>query len=112
MDSPKRTRRWGQATEALLAVLRARFEHIGVPTSTADGYARNALLALAEYAGGRDFYLPRAVLLKAAIRDAEIRREFNGRNYVELAAKHQLTVAHVRRIIKARSRTTKAPPRS
>ncbi|MFO1322211.1 MAG: Mor transcription activator family protein [Burkholderiales bacterium] len=90
-------------------MLRASFERLGIRHDLADGYARTALLALADYAGGREFYLPRAVTLRASIRDVQIRREFNGRNLVELASRYQLTTAHVRKILKARTRSKRAP---
>lgn len=103
---PRRTRRWGAQIEMLLAVLRASFETRGVPPEIAEGHAKAALLALADYGGGRDFYLPRAVVLKAAIRDEAIRREFNGRNLDEVALRHGLTTRRVRAILSTR------PPRT
>ena len=37
--------------------------------------------------------------LGRAVRDRSIWEEFDGRNYAELAAKHRLTVKHVRHIV-------------
>lgn len=98
--SPRRTWRWGAQVDVLLEILRATFEARGLPAETAAGLAQAALLALADYGGGRDFYLPRAVMLKAAIRDQQIRREFNGRNIDELATRYRLTTRRIRTILK------------
>ncbi len=58
-------------------------------------------LALGREFGGMSIYFPKvraAILLKS--RHQTIIREFNGRNYAELARKHHLTEAWVREIVK------------
>ena len=59
----------------------------------------DALLALVAARGGECVYLPKYESLAAASRNRQIRAEFNGRNYRDLAKRYNLTVRWVREIV-------------
>lgn len=72
------------------------------------------VLALVHARGGESLYIPKPERIAAAARNRAIRAQFNGRNYRELAARHNLTVTWVREIVaedrkdkQARSRSQK-----
>jgi Mor family transcriptional regulator len=69
-------------------------------TPAAFAESRHIVLALAEYFGGRQVYLPKGDRLKTALRDAEIWRKFTGRNTRELADEHGLSEFHMYAILK------------
>ena len=54
---------------------------------------------LAAEKGGKAIYLAKGVAAMLAARDELIWREFNGRNYAELARRHGLTEMRVRQIV-------------
>lgn len=68
------------------------------PADFAD--ARHAVLALAEYFGGRQVYLPKGDRIRTALRDAEIWRKFTGRNARELAHEYKISEIHCYSVIK------------
>lgn len=91
----------------LFTVLARRDERCGQGAPDADWQA--ALRGLAQLAleqlqylsghmGGGGFYLAKGVAAMLAARDELIWREFNGRNYAELARAHGLTEMRVRQI--------------
>jgi Mor family transcriptional regulator len=69
--------------------LRQIAEIIGLP----------AMLALSAHLRGQRLYLPPPERLSIQARNRAIRSEFNGRNFRDLAAKHNLTVRWVRAIV-------------
>ena len=92
----------------LFTVLARRDERCGQGAPDADWQA--ALRGLAQLAleqlqylsghmGGGGFYLAKGVAAMLAARDELIWREFNGRNYAELARAHGLTEMRVRQIV-------------
>jgi Mor family transcriptional regulator len=66
------------------------------------------VLALVHARGGESLYIPKPERIAAAARNRAIRAQFNGRNYRELAARHNLTVTWVREIL-AEGRKDKKP---
>ena len=56
------------------------------------------LVKLANVVGGSTFYLPRADAIVRPIRDARIKEEFNGSNFMELSRKYDVTERWVRRL--------------
>lgn len=56
------------------------------------------LIKLARLTGGHKFYLAKADKLLQPVRDAHIKKEFTGYNYLELARKYNLSETHVHRI--------------
>ena len=59
----------------------------------------DAYLHLAELRGGQDLYIPKLQSLERGARDRDIRARFDGGNLRELAARHQLSVRQVRKIL-------------
>lgn len=49
--------------------------------------------------GGTHIYIPEHEGFKATLRNADIRRDFNGYNFKELAKKYNLTESSIRRIV-------------
>ncbi|WP_295761692.1 Mor transcription activator family protein [uncultured Oscillibacter sp.] len=59
----------------------------------------DAYLRLAALRGGQELYVPKLQSLERGPRDRDIRARFDGGNYRELAARHQLSVRQVRKIL-------------
>jgi len=59
----------------------------------------DGLLALSGRMGGERIYIPSRDRLGVCARNRAIRDEFNGRNYLELAVKYNLTARWVRVIV-------------
>ena len=57
--------------------------------------------------GGSYVYIPKNDNIVRSIRNRNIRNDFNGHNFKELAAKYGLTVARIRSIIKETKSTGK-----
>lgn len=71
--------------------------------------ARDVVISISHYLGGRQLYLPRDDRLQRALRDHKIYQEFSGNNQQELAFKYDLTsiqiyniIAHQRKLHHAR----------
>jgi Mor family transcriptional regulator len=56
-------------------------------------------IKLSKELGGLSFYFPKIGALIQKRRDEEIRKEFNGANYIELAMKYSLSEIWIRRIV-------------
>jgi len=65
---------------------------------------------LVEVYGGISIYIPKADKLERAERDKNIREEFDGWNYRELAVKYNLTEVRVRSIVSDITREVRARP--
>lgn len=57
---------------------------------------------LIENYGGCQLYVPKLETTLKKIRNAEIRKEFNGVNYCELAQKYNLSEMMIRRVISSK----------
>ncbi|WP_293763650.1 Mor transcription activator family protein [Stenotrophomonas sp.] len=90
--------RWPRDLVAAIEVQEAAFVRLGHDEDEAFKLARAGVLALAEYGGGRDWYLPRGDTLMVAVRDAEIYRRAHRGNIAALAAEFRLTERHIWRI--------------
>ncbi len=64
----------------------------------AEAIGTERLVRLAEVAGGSTIYIPKAESLIRPVRDAHIKKEFNGYNEAELAKKYGVSVRWVRQI--------------
>lgn len=91
--------RWPQQLAALVDVLVALYRRRGRSAVEADEEAREVVLSLALYFGGRPFYLPKGELLDKALLHARIWHGFNGRNAHELADQHSMTLRQVQKIV-------------
>lgn len=92
--------KWAQGLVQLIEVQEATFQRLGVNDVDAFRLARAATLAIAEFHGGRQWYLPRGDDLVTALRDAEIYRRARRGNIQELAREHGLTDQHIWRIVR------------
>ncbi|WP_296280584.1 Mor transcription activator family protein [Pseudoxanthomonas sp.] len=92
--------KWAQGLVQLIEVQEATFQRLGVDEAEAFRLARAATLAIAEFHGGRQWYLPRGDDLATALRDAEIYRRARRGNIQDLAREYQLTDQHVWRIVR------------
>lgn len=90
--------RWAHGLVQLIEVQEAVFVRLGYPRDEAFVLARSGVLAIAEFGGGRDWYLPRGDDLRIALRDAEIWRRATRRNIGALAVEHGLTERQIWRI--------------
>lgn len=95
-DLPKE--RWPRDLVAAIEVQEAAFQRLGYSEEEAFKLARAGVLALAEYGGGRQWYLPRGDALMTAMRDAEIYRRAHRGNVMALASEFKLTERHIWRI--------------
>lgn len=91
--------RWPKELVRGLEVIEGVFKLGGMADEEAFHFAAAAMLALADYNGGRDWYLPRGDALKTALRDAKIYRMAHANNIFTLADEHGITPRHIWRII-------------
>ena len=59
-----------------------------------------ATVTIAGLYGGESPYFPKIGSITNELRDAQIRKEFDGTNYRELSKKYDLTIAYVRELLK------------
>ena len=67
----------------------------------AEAIGLEAYRRLVEYAGGGFIYITQSKTLSRVLRDEEIRKDFDGSNYRELAQKYGLSTKHIRNITAA-----------
>lgn len=96
VDGP--TSRWPTTLAELVDVLRCVAVRRGRSEEEAIADAQQGALAIGEYLGGRQIYLPFGDRLKAALRDRRLYLEYNGRNKAELAARYDITERRVEQI--------------
>ena len=97
-DVPKD--RWPRDLVRAIEVMEAAFMQAGHTEAAAFELARTGVVALANYGGGRQWYLPRGDALTTALRDADIYRRSRRGNIATLAVEFGLTERHVWRIIR------------
>ena len=110
---------WPQVWREFAAVFFAglvRTNDRGAPLQELAQVALEQVRTLCLQMGGQQIYLPKGINVAATEVASAICREFDGRNYKELAAKHDLSQARVRQIInesqggkKPRNPVTDAP---
>lgn len=96
VDAP--SERWPSVLAEYIDVLRAVFVKRGRTPDEALEDAQQAVLALGQYCGGRQCYLPTGERLMTAIRDRRLYLEYNGRNKAVLAQRYGLTERRVEQI--------------
>lgn len=72
-----------------------------------DTVGADCFMELVRVYGGSCVYIPKNDNIMRSIRNRNIRNDFNGRNFKELAIKYGLTVARIRGIIKEMEPTEK-----
>jgi len=96
--------RWAEGLVNLIQVQEATFRRSGLDAKTSFRLARASVLAMAQYYGGKQWYLPRGDDLHTALRDADIYRRANRDNIEALAAEYKLTPRSVWRIVRDQHR--------
>jgi len=88
-------------TDDALEVIEEEAEAVALALDAPPRLARMLAERVALRLGGRLVYIAKRSREAMEKRNATICREFNGRNYDELAEKHELTQRQVRKIVKA-----------
>ena len=89
--------KWQGILANMVDVIDHRLAELGVNQSNI--VAKEVVLSLANYNGGRAIYLPKGDIIKTAMRDRQIYQEFTGHNHDYLALQHQLTNKRIYEII-------------
>jgi Mor family transcriptional regulator len=89
---------WPSMLAELVDVLVASFRARGRDEQAAIADAQAAALAIGEYMGGRQLYLPRGDRLREWLRDRRIYLEYKGINKGELARRYRLTERRIEQI--------------
>lgn len=97
-DLPKE--RWPRELVRAIEVVESAYIELGYAEDVAFELARAGMVALAEFGGGRQWYLPRGDALQTALRDAHIYRRARRGNIPALAAEFRLTERHLYRILR------------
>jgi len=100
--APEVLKKWPKDLVAIIDMLIAKFERMGIAQDEAQRLTFGVVHELALYCGGRYFYLPKGDVLERAIRDRNLYRDWHDRAIMpnELATKYRVAVQHVYRIIK------------
>lgn len=96
IDAPNE--RWPTILAEYIDVLRATFLRLGATDQLALDYAQQGVLALGQYCGGRQSYLPTGDRLTTAVRDRRLYLEYCGRNKGELSRRYGITERRVEQI--------------
>lgn len=88
-------------------VLINEFEKKSKTKNEALELAESTVLTIANYFGGRSFYLPNGTRLKAQIRANRIFKEFKGDNMNELTRKYSLSSPHIYAILRKQQKLRK-----
>jgi len=91
--------KWPANLAAMVDVLHATLRDRGYDDDVALEDAQRCAIAIAEYQGGRNYYLPTGERLKGFVRDRAIYLASNGRNKAELALRFELTERRVEQIV-------------
>jgi Mor family transcriptional regulator len=100
-DNPRAPRAvWPKTLADMHAVIECALKGDKQCADRATGLASLILVVLSNYFGGRSFYLPTGKNLKAAVRDLEIWKKFDGKNVNELSKVFGISTIHVYAILK------------
>lgn len=93
---------WPRTLVECVEVLTVAFQRKGKPPGEALAYAQDAMLALADYFGGRQFYIPNGACLRAYARNREIVEAVNrSGNVQQVAREFGVSVTRVYQIVNA-----------
>jgi len=99
LDEAELRHAWPQSLVDMLDVVAAAHARKGVDPAQARDYAFTALAALAEYHGGRMWYLPFGDGLALALRNKRIWHAFRGDNVHELSREYDLSEMAIYKIL-------------
>lgn len=91
--------KWPANLAALVDVLHATLHGRGHDDDAALEDAQHCAIAVAEYQGGRNYYLPTGERLRAFVRDRAIYLACNGRNKPQIALRYGITERRVEQIV-------------
>lgn len=91
---------WPHTLAQMMDVTCAAMVRTGLDEETAEKLARVAVVAQANYIGGRSLYLPRGRALERALRDDAIWRASRRGNTVALALKYDLSDRAIQMIVR------------
>jgi len=108
LEDPEILKKWPQGLTDMLMVIEAAHLRAGDDKATARTRAFRAVRALAQFAGGRSFYIPKGEALDRALRDRELWERFDGSNVSELATWAHLTEVQVYAILAEQRKLARA----
>lgn len=91
--------RWPRELVRAIEVIESAMKLAGYDDVEAFTIAQTAILAMADYNGGRQLYFPRGDALKIALRDATIYRRAHRGNVRALSEEFGLSDRHIWRIV-------------
>lgn len=91
--------KWPANLALLVDVLHATLRGRGHDDATALDDAQHCAIAVGEYQGGRNYYLPTGERLRSFVRDRAIYIACNGRNKADLALRYGITERRVEQIV-------------
>lgn len=100
---------WPDTLIELRDVLSAHFMRKGVEAEKAGQEGDEVSVLLANHFGGRQFYLPTGVRIKAAILRRDICRLFNGKNGGDLAKKFGVSHRYIQIVIAGQRKLQRTP---
>jgi Mor family transcriptional regulator len=92
--------RWPKTLADLFRVLEAYNRRAGMSDERAALDARDRVVLIGEYFGGRMVYIPKGDALRTAALHAQIWSEFTGRNHEDLAQRYGINVVSIYDILK------------
>ena len=98
-DPAELTAQWPRTVAELVDVLTAELQRKGIDATKAASTATSLMMAMANYFGGRQYYLPRGDKLRLAVRNRIIWQAYPKTSIEDLAATHGLTTRHVYQIL-------------
>ncbi len=92
--------KWPRTLSEIIEVIEAELVRQGADRAQARITASKLTGVMAHYFGGQSFYLPTGEVLKDALRNVMIFKEFKGNNVPELIRKYNLSESHIYAIIR------------
>ncbi len=99
-NTPVDTTAWEGTLNEMRTVLVSVLMKKGLDCDTADEFCAEQVIAIAQFMGGRQLYLPRGKKLMNALRDASIWQDFDGCNVNELVSKYNLSHTTIYEILR------------
>lgn len=92
--------KWPRTLTEIIEVMEAELARQGYEKQAAKLLASKLVGVMAHYLGGQSFYLPTGDILKDALRNVMIFKDFKGNNVPELIRKYNLSESHIYAIIR------------
>ncbi|AWW56549.1 Mor transcription activator family protein [Pasteurella multocida] len=92
--------KWPRTLTEIIDVMQAELERQGFAETDAKKTSCKLVGVMAHYFGGQSFYLPSGNILKDALRNVMIFKDFKGNNVPELIRKYNLSESHIYAIIR------------